>query len=194
MNRFKRLLFSLLSLMLVLHPKGPSKRAQMFGKYHVYGSVGKECKMQGWKVPLYSNLIFIHDNVVVAPSVKFVAHDGVHYLLNRKYQTDEFVEKVGGIEVMDNVFIAANVTVLYNTRIGSNVIIGANTLVNRDLPGNAVYAGTPARRICSFDEYVEKHRQYSEEFRSKFGIAQVHGVDEVLADKLREDFIKQREP
>ena len=192
MNRFKRLLFSLLSLMLVLHPKGPSKRAQLFGKFHVYGSVGGGGKIQGWKVPLYSHLIFVHDNVIMAPSIKFVAHDGVHYLLNRKYQTNEFVEKVGCIEIMDNVFISANVTILYNTRIGSNVIIGANTLVNRDLPGNAVYAGTPARRICSFDEYVEKHRRYSEEFRSKFGIAQVHGVDKVLAGKLREDFIKQR--
>ena len=193
MNHIKRLLFSLLSLLLVLHPKGPGKRAQLFGKCHVYGSVGKRCVIQGWKVPLYSKLIFIHDNVYVAPSAKFVAHDAIHYLLNRKYQTNEFVEKVGCIEIMDNVFISTNTTILYNTRIGSNVIVGANSLVNRDLPGNAVYAGTPARRICSFDEYVEKHRQYSKEFRSKFGKVQVHGVDKVLADKLREDFIKQRQ-
>lgn len=193
MNRIKRLLFSLLSLMLVLHPKGPSKRARMFGKYHVYGSVGKQCILQGWRVPPYSNLIFIHDNVYVAPSAKFVAHDGIHYLLNRKYQTEEFVEKVGCIEIMDNVFISSNVTILYNTRISSNVIVGANTVVNKDLPSDAVYAGTPARRICSFDEYVEKHREYSEIFRSKFGIECRHGVDKALAVKLRENFIKQRE-
>lgn len=129
----------------------------------------------------------------MAPSVKLITHDGIHSVLNKKFLTREFVEKVGCIEIMDNVFISADVTILYNVRIGSNVIIGSNTLVNRDLPGNAVYAGTPARRICSFDEYVEKHRQYSEAFCSKFGIAQVHGVDKALADKLREDFIKQRE-
>lgn len=179
--------------MLVLHPKGPSKRARMFDKYHVYGCVGKRCILQGWRVPLYSNLIFIHNNVYVAPSAKFVAHDGIHRLLNNKYQTGEFVEKVGCIEIMDNVFISSNVTILYNTRIGSNVIIGANSVVNKDLPGNAVYAGTPARRICGFDEYVEKRRKYSEDFRSKFGIKQVHGVDKLLATRLREDFIKQRE-
>ena len=193
MNRIKRLFFSFLSLMLVLHPKGPSKRARMFDKYHLYGCVGKRCKLQGWRVPLYSNLIFVHDNVYVAPSAKFVAHDGIHFLLNRKYKTEEYVEKVGCVEIMDNVFISSNVTILYNTRIGSNVIIGANSVVNKDLPGDAVYAGTPARRICSFDEYVEKHRKYSEEFRSKFGVEHVHGIDKVLAAKLREDFIKQRE-
>lgn len=193
MNRLKRLLFSSLSLLLVLHPKGPLKRGQLFDKYHVFGSVGKQCILQGWKVPIYSHLIFIHDNVSMAPSAKFVMHDVGHHLLNRKYHTEDFIEKVGCIEVMDNVFIGANVTILFNTRIGSNVIIGANSVVNKDLPGNAVYAGTPARRICSFDEYVEKHRQYSEAFRSKFGIDQVYGVDKVLAAKLREDFIKQRE-
>ena len=193
MNHFKRVFFSILSLILVLYPKGPSKRAMLFGKYHVFGRVGKQCIWQGWRVPLYSNLIFVHDNVCVAPSVKFVAHDGIHYLLNRKYQTKDFVEKVGCIEIMDNVFISSNVTILYNIRIGSNVIIGANTVVNRDLPGNAVYAGIPARRICSFDEYVEKHKKYSEDFRNKFGIECIHGVDKTLAAKLREDFIKQRE-
>ena len=193
MNRLKRLFFSFLSLLLVLHPKEPSKRSQLFGKYHVFGSVGKQCILQGWRVPLYSNLIFIHDNVSMAPSVKFVAHDGIHRMLNNKYGQMSFIEKLGCIEIMDNVFISSNVTILNNTRIGCNVIIGANSVVNKDLPGNAVYAGTPARRICSFDEYVEKHRHYSETFRSKFGIDQVHGVDKVLAAKLREDFIKQRE-
>lgn len=193
MIRFKRFFYSLLSWILVMHPRGGSKRAQMFGKYHVFGRVGKQCLIQGYKVPLYSNLIFIHDNVYVAPGVKFITHDGIHFLLNRKYKTGEFVEKVGCIEVMDNVFISSNTTILYNTHIGSNVIIGANTVVNKDLPGNAVYAGIPARRICSFDEYVEKHSKYSDEFRSKFGLEQVHGVNKVLADKLREDFIKQRE-
>lgn len=192
MLRLKRLFFSFLSWILVMHPRGGCKRAQMFGKYHVFGRFGKQCIWQGWKVPLYSDLIFIHDNVFVAPGVKFVTHDGIQYLLNRKYHTKEFVEKVGCIEIMDNVFISSNTLVLYNTRIGSNVIIGANTVVNKDLPGNAVYAGVPARRICSFDEYVEKHRKYSELFRSKFGLAQIHGVDKVLADKLHEDFIKQR--
>lgn len=193
MNRIKRFFFSFLSLILVLHPKGPLKRGQLFGKYHVFGSVGKQCTFQGWRVPLYSNLIFIHDNVRFAPSVKFVVHDGIHRMLNNKYGQVSFIEKLGCIEIMDNVFISSNVTILYNTRIGSNVIIGANTVVNRDLPGNAVYAGTPAHRICSFDEYVEKHRKYSEEFRSKFGIEYVHGIDKVLAGQLREDFIKQRE-
>ena len=67
-----------------------------------------------------------------------------------------FKECVGCIEIMDNVFIGTQTTILFDVRIGSNVIIGANSLVNKDLEGGYVYAGNPVRKICSFDEFVNK--------------------------------------
>lgn len=51
-----------------------------------------------------------------------------------------------------DVFVGTNTTILADIHIGSNVIIGADSLVNKDLMGGYVYAGVPARRICSFDE------------------------------------------
>ena len=57
---------------------------------------------------------------------------------------------------MDNVFIGTQTTILFDVRIGSNVIIGANSLVNKDLEGGYVYAGNPVKKICSFDEFVNK--------------------------------------
>lgn len=36
------------------------------------------------------------------------------------------------------------------------MIVGANTLVNKDLEPDAVYAGIPAKKICSFDEFLKK--------------------------------------
>ncbi len=32
-------------------------------------------------------------------------------------------------------------------KIGDNAIIGANSFVNKDVPANTVYAGTPAKYI-----------------------------------------------
>ena len=93
---------------------------------------------------------------------------------------------------MDNVFIGSGTRILSNIRIGSNVIVGAGSLVNKDIPDNSVYAGVPARRICSFDEYVEKHKSYSDSFLQKFGLEDFCGVDDALAAKLYEDFKKQR--
>ena len=43
-------------------------------------------------------------------------------------------------------------------RIGDNVVIGAGSVVTRDLPPNGVYAGSPARFVCSIGEFDERHR------------------------------------
>lgn len=130
----------------------------------------------------------------MASRVFFITHDVIHSMLNHCAITEgRIVEKVGCIEVMDNVFIGSGTRVLYNTRIGSNVIIGSGSLVNKDIPDNSVYAGVPARFICSFDEYVEKSRKYSEEFKEKFGRSVVKEMDDTLAAMMYEDFKKCRD-
>lgn len=188
MNRNKRLLFS---AVLSATPS-LSIRMKVIKLFRLFGHVGRNCIVNIKKVPLYSNLIFIHDNVIIATDVHFTTHDGIHFLLNNQNGGRKFMEKVGCIEIMNNVFVGSGTRILYNTRIGNNVIIGAGSLVNKDIPDNSVYAGVPARRICSFDEYVEKHRAYSDAFRKKFGIEKICGVDDKLAAKLYEDFLKQR--
>ncbi len=79
------------------------------------------------------------------------------------------IERIGCIEIMDNVFIGSGTGILYNTRIGKNVIVGSDSLVNKDIPDNSVYTGVPVRYICNFDEYVEKVRNYSDFFRKIYG-------------------------
>ena len=69
----------------------------------------------------------------------------------------KFQEKVGCIEIGDNVFIGSGSRILYNVRIGSNVVVGSGSIVNRDIPDNSVVAGIPAKVIGSFDLFVEKH-------------------------------------
>lgn len=65
--------------------------------------------------------------------------------------------KIGIVKIGNNVFIGADSIVLCNTRIGDNVIIGAGSVVTHDVPSNSVYAGNPARRVCSFEAFQEKH-------------------------------------
>lgn len=71
------------------------------------------------------------------------------------------------MEIMDNVFIGAGTRILYNVRIGSNVIVATGSVVTHDLEPNAVYAGVPAKRVKSIEEYMEKLSatpQYPPEF------------------------------
>ncbi len=187
MNRFKRLFFSVMIAVL------PGRtRISFIKRHHLYGSIGDNCYIQKRKLPLYSNLVFIHNNVHVASNVGFVTHDIIHSMLNVKFEEGGFVERIGCIEIMDNVFIGSGTRILYDTRIGNNVIIGSDSLVNKDVPDNSVYAGVPARYICSFEEYVAKAKQYSECFKEQYGNEIIHGVDDKLSKRLYDAFLKKK--
>ena len=184
----KKLKRNLLSAVIAVIP-GAGRRTRFMKKHHLYGSIGDKCMIQKRKLPLYSNLIYLHDNVKIA---SFVTHDIIHTMLNAKEPGSGHIERVGCIEVMDNVFIGSGTRILYDTRIGSNVIIGSDSLVNKDIPDNSVYAGVPARFICTFDEYVEKSKAYSEDFRSKYGTPKIKDMDDKLAKHLYQDFVSRR--
>ena len=86
----------------------------------------------------------------------------------------KYPEKIGCIEIGDNVFIGAGTSINYNVKIGSNVIIGACSLITKDVPDNCVVAGVPAKVICSFEEYIER--------RSKDSTGTNSGTEEVSFD------------
>lgn len=189
MKKYQRAFWSVILKFL---PGGAKKKTEFIRKHHLFGSIGNNCNINKWKLPLHSELVYLHDNVRIASNVGFVTHDGIHHILNVKYNTNDFIEKVGCIEIGDNVFVGSGTRILYNTRIGSNVIIGSDSLVNKDIPDNSVYAGVPARFICTFDEYVEKARLYSDFVRKLYGIDKMPPMNKDLASKIHENFLKER--
>ena len=106
--------------------------------------------------PAHCWLITIGDNVTMAPRVHILAHDA---------STKEFLNytKIGRVNIGNNVFIGAESVVLPNVTIGDNVVIGANSTVTKDIPSNSVYAGNPAKFICTIDEYIEKSKRKMED-------------------------------
>jgi acetyltransferase-like isoleucine patch superfamily enzyme len=81
-------------------------------------------------------LVHLHNNVYLASNVGFVTHDVIYKMLNGKEGGKNYIEKIGCIEIMNNVFIGSGTRILYNTRIGNNVIVGSASLVNKDIPDN----------------------------------------------------------
>lgn len=134
---------------------GSGARGRYLKEKNILAQVGENVRFQPRLIPLYPELIKFHNNIMVAAGVRFVTHDAVHTVLN-KLGLGHFPEMIGCIEVMDNVFIGANSTIMANVRIGENVIIGANSLVNKDCEPNSIYAGIPAKRIGSFDDFLAK--------------------------------------
>lgn len=97
-------------------------------------------------------LIEIGDDVTMAPRVHILCHDA---------STKTFLgyTKVGRVTIGDRVFIGAESVVLPGVTIGNDVVIGANSTVTHDIPSNSVAVGSPARVICSLDEYLEKEKK-----------------------------------
>lgn len=102
--------------------------------------------------PAHCWLIEIGDNVTLAPRVHILCHDA---------STKTFLNytKIGRVSIGNNVFIGAESVVLPGVHIGNNVVIGANSTVTHDIPDNSVAVGSPAKVICTLDEYLEKEKQ-----------------------------------
>lgn len=134
------------------------KRTKYLKEKGIFGAIGDNCSIMDRKVPLYAELIKIGNNVHIASKVDFITHDITHAVINNKIPktTRKVPEKIGCIEILDNVFVGSNVTILGNVRIGNNVIVAAGTLVNKDIQDNSVVAGVPAKVVGSFDDFVEK--------------------------------------
>lgn len=116
-------------------------------KCHIYSdiSMGRDCF-----------LLTIGNNVTVSTGVRFLMHDnGIC-----KPTDYQFTDILGRVTIGDNCFIGAGTIVLPGVSIADNCIIGAGSVVTKSLAQSGVYAGNPAKYICSVDAYVEKNRTY----------------------------------
>ncbi len=120
-------------------------------------TVGKDFKRLNGVIldPGHCWLIEIGDQVTLAPRVHILCHDA---------STKTFLNytKIGRVTIGDRVFIGAGSVVLPGVTIGSDVIIGANSTVTHDIPDGVVAAGSPARILCTTEEYLAKERSRME--------------------------------
>ncbi|MBR5166507.1 MAG: acyltransferase [Salinivirgaceae bacterium] len=134
-------------------------RAKYIRKHNIFHHMGKNCMVMFRKIPLYPQLISFGDNVWIASNVTFATHDVIHQMLNNCVNDYEFQENIGCIDIGNNVFVGANTVILSNVKIGSNTVIAAGSYVNKDIEGNGVYGGVPAKYISSFESFIEKRKQ-----------------------------------
>lgn len=168
----------------------PKKRAYYLKKHNVLGEIGDNCYWGPWLLPLYPKLIRIHNNVHVHKSAKLVPHD----LINRFFSTCNsnydfgYKEKLGCIELMDNVYLSMNVIVLANVRINRNCIISAGSVVSSDIPENSIASGIPAKSIGQFDMMMALRRISSKQT----AVFKNQRLPEQIADTEWKKFLERR--
>jgi acetyltransferase-like isoleucine patch superfamily enzyme len=104
-------------------------------------------------------LVKIGDHVTVSSGVFFVTHDGGSWVYRDKEEGLKGATAYGPIRIYDNCFIGANSIIMPGVRIGSNSVVGAGAVVAKDVEPNSVVGGVPARKIMSYDEYVQKAKR-----------------------------------
>lgn len=119
---------------------------------------GSNCNFRTMNFGSEPYLIEIGDDVHTARDVNFATHDGGLSVLRHKYPEFKNVDLFGKIIIGNNVFIGLGTTILRNTVVGDNVIIGAGSVVKGELKSNSIYAGVPAKYICSLQEYLDKNK------------------------------------
>lgn len=97
-------------------------------------------------------LISIGDHCGFGPDVLILAHDA---------QMDEFLDaaRIGRVILHESCHIGARTVILPGVELGPRTIVGAGSVVSKSLPPDTVCAGSPAKVICSLDEYLERHRR-----------------------------------
>lgn len=117
--------------------------------------LGKNVKLTGRvRVGSEGYLVEIGDDVTIA-GADILTHDGgirvVRQLVNNKN-----LKKQGRVSIKNNSFIGKNSIILPGVSIGPNSIVGCGSVVTKNVPPNTVYAGNPAKYICSIEEYKNK--------------------------------------
>jgi maltose O-acetyltransferase len=82
-------------------------------------------------------------------------------ILAHDSQMDEFLDagQIGKVVIHESCHFGSRTVILPGVEIGPRTIVGANSVVSRSLPPDTVCVGSPAKPICSLDEYLARHRE-----------------------------------
>ena len=116
--------------------------------------IGNNCRIFNCSFGSEPFLVSIGNNCEITSGVKFITHDGATWIFRKNKVFSR--TKYGPIIIKDDCMIGINSIIMPNIEIGPNSIVGAGSVVTKNIPPNTVYAGNPARFICTVGEYLEK--------------------------------------
>jgi acetyltransferase-like isoleucine patch superfamily enzyme len=120
-----------------------------YGLHHV----GEKCTIRmNVKItdPAYVQL----GNNVWLTGCTLIGHDDSVKMLNQAYGIN--VERVGKIDIRDNVFIGHQAIIMPGVTIGPDAIVAAGTVVTTDVPPGSIVGGSNGKVIGQVSDYVKR--------------------------------------
>lgn len=115
--------------------------------------VGEKCSILAGVAFLDPRYTSIGNNVHFADCT-LIGHDGSVGMMEAAYGVR--IDKVGKIDIRDNVFIGHNALILPGVTIGPDAIVAAGAVVVRDVEPDTIVAGVPAKAIGKVSELLER--------------------------------------
>jgi acetyltransferase-like isoleucine patch superfamily enzyme len=106
--------------------------------------LGQECTISAFQH------VSIGRECIVADRVMLIDFDHGVVEVERAIRVQGIYKR--DVDVGSNCWIGYGVCILRGARVGDNVVIGSNSVVTKDLPSNAVAAGSPARVLRMREE------------------------------------------
>ena len=110
-------------------------------------------------------LVTMGDNITLTRGVCVLTHDyGWSVLKNNSTFKGAVIGAQAPVRIGNNVFVGVNTVITKGVTIADNVIIGAGSVVSKDCESGYVYAGNPASKIMTVEEYALKResKQFEE--------------------------------
>ncbi len=106
------------------------------------------------------SILYGHGGLTIGSGVRIAAHvviiPGNHGIARIDEPIMEHDIEFSPVTIHDNVWIGAGAKILGGVTISSGAVIGAGAVVTRDVPGNAVVAGVPAKVLRIRGSFTEK--------------------------------------
>lgn len=135
-------------------------------------------------------LVELGDNLDINDNFTILTHDFATFVFRGYYK--DFVNCSGKVKIGNNIVFGRNVTILRGVTIGDNCIIGTGSIITKSIPPNSVAVGSPARVVCTLDEYYKKRKSVQVEEALEYGsLLAVHkgGVKKLKRDDFYEEWV-----
>ncbi len=127
--------------------------AELLRRHGGLYAMGKDCEIQQNVAITDPAYVRLGNNVHLTGCTLF-GHDGSAVMLKKAYGVA--LDKVGRIDIGDNVFVGHQAIIMPGVAIGSNSIVAAGAVVTRDVPAGSIVGGVPARVIGTTQDYLAR--------------------------------------
>ncbi len=136
----------------ICQPDGVAWATIIKRHYNIH-HMGEECVIQTNVVITDPKFVSLGDNVHLSGCTLF-GHDGTINMLKSAYGVA--LDKVGKIDIRNNVFVGHQAIIMPGVTIGDNVVVAAGAIVTKDIPSGSVVGGIPAKIIGRTEDMVTR--------------------------------------